>query len=280
MARRSGNFWCNNVAFSWPATRADTTVNATRSSPLPMSPVAPPRPPAIDVLDLRFTWPGAARPCIDLARFQVAAGEAVFVHGPSGCGKSTLLSLLCGVLVADAGHVSLLAQDWRGLSASRRDARRADHVGYIFQQFNLLPYLSALDNVLLPCRFSRVRRERAQAAVAGSVVEQAGHLLAQVGLPQALWRQPATALSVGQQQRVAAARALIGHPEVVIADEPTSSLDEAARDRFMSLLLEACRGAGTAVVFVSHDLRLAERFDRCVALPSINRAAASHEVPA
>ncbi|RZL09978.1 MAG: ABC transporter ATP-binding protein [Rubrivivax sp.] len=245
---------------------ATATVNATRPSVIPV----------VDVLDLRFTWPGAAAPCIDIPRFQVAASEAVFVHGPSGCGKSTLLSLLCGVLVADGGRVSLLAQDWLGLSTARRDAWRADHVGYIFQQFNLLPYLSALDNVLLPCRFSRLRRERAE-AVAGTALTQARHLLAQVGLPEALWRRPATALSVGQQQRVAAARALIGLPEVVIADEPTSSLDEAARDRFMALLLEACRSAGAAVVFVSHDLRLAERFDRGVPLPAINRAAAGDE---
>ena len=242
----------------------------------------PPRQ-VIDAHDLRFTWPGGARPCLDIPRFQVAAGEAVFLQGPSGCGKSTLLSLLCGVLVADAGRVSLMAQDWRGLSPARRDAWRADHVGYIFQQFNLLPYLSALDNVLLPCRFSRLRRERAQASVAGTAgtaVAQARHLLAQMGLPEALWRQPATALSVGQQQRVAAARALIGQPGVVIADEPTSSLDEAARDRFMALLLEACRSAGAAVVFVSHDLRLAGRFDRSVALPAINRAASDDEVRA
>ncbi len=254
-------------------------MNLTGSSPESL-----PRPQVVDALDLRFAWPGAARPCIDIAQFQVAAGEAVFVHGPSGCGKSTLLSLLCGVLVADAGRVSLLAQDWRGLNAARRDAWRADHVGYIFQQFNLLPYLSALDNVLLPCRFSRLRRERAGASsngsAQGSALQQARRLLAQVGLPEALWRQPATALSVGQQQRVAAARALIGQPEVVIADEPTSSLDEAARDRFMALLLQACQDTGAAVVFVSHDLRLAERFDRCVALPAINRAASGDEVAA
>ncbi|HSM23175.1 MAG TPA: ATP-binding cassette domain-containing protein, partial [Rubrivivax sp.] len=149
----------------------------------------------------------------------------------------------------------------------RRDAFRADHVGYVFQQFNLLPYLSVLDNVRLPCRFSRRRAARAPA-------DAAEHLLARVGLAEALWRRPAAQLSVGQQQRVAAARALIGAPELVIADEPTSALDTDLREAFMDLLLEACAGAGSTLVFVSHDDRLAARFDRRLELPAINRVAA------
>lgn len=216
---------------------------------------------------LRFAWPGAPAPCIDIAQFEVAAGEAVFLHGPSGCGKSTLLSLLAGVLVADAGSVQLLGQDWRTLPAAARDRRRVAHVGYIFQQFNLLPYLSVIDNVLLPCRFSRARRSPDARA-------QAEQLLARMGLDAALWPRSALQLSVGQQQRVAAARALIGRPEVVIADEPTSALDEDRREAFLDVLLSACEANGSALVFVSHDRRIAGRFSRQVLLPAINRAAA------
>ncbi|CAN5249939.1 ABC transporter ATP-binding protein [soil metagenome] len=219
---------------------------------------------------LRFAWPGATAPCIDIAHLEVAAGEAVFLHGPSGCGKSTLLSLLAGVLVADEGRVALLGHDWSALSGSGRDRCRVAHVGYIFQQFNLLPYLSVIDNVLLPCRFSA--RRCAQASHEGTPRVQAERLLMQMGLEAGLWTRPAMQLSVGQQQRVAAARALIGKPELVIADEPTSALDEDRREAFLDVLLEACTANRSALVFVSHDQRIASRFSRHVLLPEINRA--------
>ena len=227
----------------------------------------------IEITDLRYAWPRAGRDCVAIDRLTFAAGSTTFLHGPSGCGKSTLLGLLAGVLLPQAGRVSLLGTDWGSLSGARRDAFRADHVGYIFQQFNLLPYLSLVDNVLLPCRFSATRRERA-ARASGTAQTAAESLLQRVGLPAALWQARASDISVGQQQRVAAARALIGAPEVVIADEPTSSLDAALRDDFMALLLGSCRAAGSTLVFVSHDERLAERFDARVSLPQINRAAA------
>jgi putative ABC transport system ATP-binding protein len=227
--------------------------------------------PVLSAESLRFAWPGAAAPCIDIERLDVHAGEAVFLHGPSGCGKSTLLSLLAGVLVADAGRVTLLGQDWAALSGAARDRYRVAHVGYIFQQFNLLPYLSVLDNVLLPCRFSAPRMERASRD--GGARRQAGLLLDRMGLDTGLWRRQAMQLSVGQQQRVAAARALIGQPELVIADEPTSALDEDRREAFLDVLLSACAASRSALVFVSHDQRIAARFSRHVLLPAINRAA-------
>lgn len=220
---------------------------------------------------LRFAWPGMKAPCIDIEAFRITAGESVFLHGPSGCGKSTLLSLLAGVLVADEGRVTLLGHDWSQLSGAARDRCRVAHVGYIFQQFNLLPYLSVLDNVLLPCRFSQ--RRESQAARGGSSREQAENLLDQMGLDRHLWKRQAMQLSVGQQQRVAAARALIGQPEVVIADEPTSALDEDRREAFLDVLLTACLVNHSALVFVSHDQRIAQRFARHVLLPEINRAA-------
>ena len=223
--------------------------------------------PALALTELRYRWPGADRDALHLSALQLMAGETVFLRGPSGCGKSTLLGLAAGVLLPAAGSSSLLGQRWSALSAAGRDRHRAAHVGYIFQQFNLLPYLSVLDNVRLPCRFSPTRAARAAPDAAQS-------LLARTGLAQRLWAQPAGALSVGQQQRVAAARALIGAPEVVIADEPTSALDEDLRESFMALLLGACAEAGSALLFVSHDRRLAERFGRVVDLPAINLALA------
>ncbi len=240
----------------------------------------------IEITDLRFAWPRAVHDVLHLPALSVAAGQRVFLHGPSGCGKSTLLGLMAGVLLPRSGQVRLLGTDWASLSAGRRDARRADHVGLIFQQFNLLPYLDAVDNVCLPCTLSRTRRERALAAARGlvSLRGAAESLLQRMKLPPDTWRRPAAMLSVGQQQRVAAARALMGRPEVVIADEPTSALDSAHRDAFMALLLEACDegdGPPRTLVFVSHDERLAAHFDTRLSLPALNQAASpvAHDGP-
>ncbi|WP_437341770.1 ATP-binding cassette domain-containing protein [Cupriavidus basilensis] len=184
----------------------------------------------IDLRDIAFTWPAQAAPGLRLDRLRLGAGEQVFVCGPSGSGKSTLLSMLAGVLLPQQGTVRVLGTALGALSASRRDRFRADHVGLVFQQFNLLPYLSVVDNVLLPCRFSPARRERT--AAQGETPEAAARaLLRQLDLSPALWQRPVTQLSVGQQQRVAAARALIGCPQVVLADEPTSALPCAAAAR-------------------------------------------------
>jgi putative ABC transport system ATP-binding protein len=222
----------------------------------------------ITVKDLRYAWPGAADSLV-IDALDIPTGRTVFLHGPSGCGKSTLLGLMAGVLQARQGTVSLLGQDWSGLPPGRRDQRRADHVGIVFQQFNLLPYLSVLDNVLLPCRFSARRAARCE----GSPAAAARLLLQRVGLDAPLHGRRADALSVGQQQRVAAARALIGAPGLVIADEPTSALDANLRDAFMDLLLGECAAAGSTLVFVSHDDRLATRFDDRLSLPHLNQAA-------
>ena len=229
--------------------------------------------PALSVRDLRHRWPRAGHDVLDIPTLEVLPGQAVFLHGPSGCGKSTLLGLLAGVLLPAAGRVEVLGRDWAGLRPAERDRHRADHLGVVFQQFNLLPYLGTLDNVLLPCRFSARRRQQARRDH-GSEAEAAAHLLMRMDLPASLATRRAAELSVGQQQRVAAARALIGSPEIVIADEPTSALDAALRDRFMELLLSSTREAGCTLVFVSHDERLAAHFDRCESLPGLNRAGA------
>lgn len=224
---------------------------------------------ALAITDLVFRWPGQASACLDIPAFALAPGERVFLHGPSGTGKSTLLNVIGGVAIGERGRVEALGNDLARLSGRARDAFRADHIGFIFQQFNLLPWLSALDNVLLPCTFSALRKSRA-----GNPHTEAGRLLTHLDLAPALWSKPAAELSVGQQQRVAAARALIGRPEILIADEPTSALDAARQMAFVDLLLAETADAGAALLFVSHDARLAAHFDRSVALAEINRAAA------
>lgn len=223
--------------------------------------------PLLSIEDLGLRWPKANHDALAISRFDLQQGETAFLYGPSGCGKSTLLSLVGGVLIASRGAVRLLGHDWQQLSSSQRDRLRADHVGFIFQQFNLLPYLSVLDNVLLACRFSERRSLQA-----GHPQQTAQRLLEQVGIRSTEWGRRASDLSVGQQQRVAAARALIGRPNLVIADEPTSALDETLRDSFMSLLLQTCAEAGSALLFVSHDARLATRFHRQIDLTAINEA--------
>ncbi len=232
--------------------------------------------PLLHLQSMRFRWPGADRDCVAIDEMQLAPGETVFVRGPSGCGKSTLLSLVAGVLTADSGRVMLLGRDWKALRPSARDRLRSDHIGYIFQQFNLLPYLSVRDNVLLACRLSPRRASRA----GPSPQVAADQLLEHMGLGTELRSRAAAQLSVGQQQRVAAARALIGKPDLVIADEPTSALDAELRDSFMRLLMNACREAGSALIFVSHDRGLAGHFDRQLDLGLVNRALATDAVDA
>lgn len=226
----------------------------------------------VQIRDLRFAWPGSRVDVLNLPELNLQAGMSYFLHGPSGCGKSTLLGLMAGVLVPRQGRVELLGQDWSRLPAAQRDRRRAEHVGVIFQQFNLLPYLSCLDNVLLPCELSSARAARCATAP----LDEARRLLQRMELPQALWQRRADALSIGQQQRVAAARALIGRPGLVIADEPTSALDEPLRDTFMALLMGESRQAGGTLVFVSHDERLASHFDERLSLQALQ---ASPELP-
>lgn len=228
---------------------------------------------AVHISGLRFSWtPGL--PVLDLPSLTVARGERLFLQGPSGSGKSTLLGLLGGVLVPEAGIVRVLETDLGALRPAARDRFRADHVGFVFQMFNLLPYLSMVDNVTLAGAFSRRRQERAGSDPGG----EARRLLSALGLGSASQlRRPVGELSMGQQQRVAAARALFGRPELLVADEPTSALDAATQDIFLGLLFEQTSEAGSALLMVSHDERLAPRFDRVLRLEDIahtERAAA------
>ena len=224
----------------------------------------------IDIEPMRFAWTRGGPDTLVLGRLHVAQGQTVFLHGPSGCGKSSLLGLLAGVLLPQQGRVSLLGQDWAALPSGQRDTFRADHVGVIFQQFNLLPYLSVLDNVTLPCHFSKRRHERCLSA--GGAEVSAQNWLQRMGLPEELWTRRADALSVGQQQRVAAARALMGQPELILADEPTSALDAALRHDFMDVLMQAAHDTGSTLVCVSHDPQQATRFGLQWSLPDLQQA--------
>ena len=217
--------------------------------------------PAVELRDVVFRWQDGDAFVLELPELVLAAGERLFVHGPSGSGKSTLLNLIGGVVQPARGEVRLLGQPLAALGTAARDAFRAAHTGFIFQQFNLIPYLSVLDNVRLPCRFSQRRAERA-----GDETQEARRLLSALDIAAELWTRPANRLSVGQQQRVAAARALLGKPEIIIADEPTSALDAGRQAAFLDLLLAEARAAGSSVLFVSHDLALAEHFERTLEL--------------
>ena len=229
--------------------------------------------PVVDLSSLRFSWTAAGPPLLEIGTLRVARGERVFLRGRSGSGKSTLLNLLAGVVTPQDGSIRILGSDLRTLSGAGRDRFRADHIGYIFQMFNLIAYLSVIENVCLPCGFSEQRRQRAIEGGA-SLESEAIRLLRHLDMgDEGLLRRPVTELSVGQQQRVAAARALIGAPEVVIADEPTSALDANRRAAFLELLFAQCSRNNTALVFASHDESLAPLFDRTIELTELNRAA-------
>ena len=226
---------------------------------------------AIRVDKLRFAWPGHPL-VLDIDSFTLARGEKLFLRGPSGSGKSTLLGLIAGVLSPETGTIDVLGNDMAALSAAKRDRVRADHLGVIFQMFNLVPYLSVTGNVTLPLRFSPARRTKVGKDAEG----EARRLLGRLGLTDTtLLDRRVSDLSVGQQQRVAAARALMGGPDIVIADEPTSALDSDARDKFIELLSEEAGRTGAALLFVSHDASLARQFDRAVDLSEINKAGVS-----
>jgi putative ABC transport system ATP-binding protein len=226
---------------------------------------------AIDIQDLEFGWTPQS-PLLSIQRFSVAPGEKVFLKGPSGSGKSTLLGLIGGVLKPRAGTIQLIGTPLETLSASERDRFRGEHIGFIFQMFNLIPYLTVRENVMLPLRFSAARQQRLNGA---DVSSEALRLLTALGLTDSqLLNRPVTQLSMGQQQRVAAARALIGRPDLVVADEPTSALDADTRAGFLQLLMSECAAFGTALLFVSHDAALGTLFDRTLSLHDINRVSA------
>ncbi|GLS89893.1 methionine ABC transporter ATP-binding protein [Psychromonas marina] len=222
----------------------------------------------IKINDLCFSW--KTTPVINISNLHIQTGKHLFIEGPSGSGKSTLLSLLAGVLTPNSGGIEVLKQPLTSLSSSQKDSFRADHIGFIFQQFNLIPYLSVIDNITLPCSFSTIRKQKAITR-SGDLKSEAVRLLKALGLTgEDIFQRNVNELSVGQQQRVAAARAMLGSPEIIIADEPTSALDSAHRDAFISTLFNECDKENITLIFVSHDSSLKKHFNHHINLGAIN----------
>lgn len=218
----------------------------------------------INLNNVHFTYPDTPnKPILTIPSWTVEAREQVFVHGPSGAGKSTLLNLLSGMLVPTAGEISILDNRLDQMGRRQRDRFRANHIGYVFQQFNLISYLNAVESVQLATLFSQRRRS-------GIRKYEIEELLEKLNLSSDDWHKQTNTLSIGQQQRVAIARALINKPELLIADESTSSLDQHNRDNFMSVLMSLVKENNITLVFVSHDMSLSRYFKRVDALSDIS----------
>jgi len=213
---------------------------------------------ALQFNDLKFSYGTTA--VLDLTDFAIHAGEIVFLFGPSGSGKSTLLELIAGVLQVQSGELKVLDEPYSEKTPAQLDQFRAANIGYIFQSFNLIPYLSVTENLVLPLMFSKTALDQSRF----------DKLVDGLGLRPYLNRK-VTDLSVGQQQRVAAARALLKKPKVILADEPTSALDYDHREKFLELLFHFCREDQTTVLFVSHDRTIEKLFDRSISLQALNK---------
>lgn len=220
----------------------------------------------LEISNLMFAYPDQPElPVIDIEYWAVNHGESIFIHGPSGSGKSTLLNLLGGMLLPQKGSVSVAGHRLDAMSDSKRNQFRANHIGFVFQQFNLIPYLTPLENIELAQRFGKAKSSNQS-------LNEAQNLLTNLSLKPDVWHQASGKLSVGEQQRVAIARALINKPSLLIADEPTSSLDEQNKQGFISLLTSIAAQQNLTLIFVSHDQSLAQYFDRVEVFDALNKA--------
>ncbi|SIN75987.1 putative ABC transport system ATP-binding protein [Singulisphaera sp. GP187] len=211
-----------------------------------------------------FAEPGGGRlPILDVAEFQVDAGEQVVLVGRSGCGKTTLLHVIAGISTPDSGEIQVDGRDLVRLHEAERDRFRAENIGYVFQSFNLLAGFTALENVLLGMAFGQGRRDTARAR----------ELLDRVGLAHRQRHKPAQ-LSIGEQQRVAVARSLANRPRLLLADEPTASVDAKNQQQVIDLIRETCEEEGVALLLVTHAPEIATRFERIVQLENLNKVAA------
>jgi putative ABC transport system ATP-binding protein len=212
-----------------------------------------------------FTEPDGSRlPVLDVPEFRVEAGEQVLLMGQSGCGKTTLLHIIAGIGRPDSGLVEVAGTDLGRLSEPQRDRFRAVHIGYVFQTFNLLAGFSALENVMLGMSFAGGRPD----------LKRAQGLLERVGLSHRTTHKPA-ALSVGEQQRVAVARALANRPKLLLADEPTANVDARHQQQIIDLVRTTCGEEQVALVLVTHAPQVAEQFERIEQLERMNLAVAA-----
>lgn len=219
----------------------------------------------IEVNNLRFAFPNTTKQLLNIADLKIEQGEKIFLHGPSGCGKSTFLEIVSGVLNFDQGDVSINQQSLVKMSPSEKDQFRSKNIGYIFQNFNLLPYLNIFENITLPLHLNGKIKD------AKNIHAEVEAICKKLGIAELL-NQNVGQLSVGQQQRVAVARALVSQPKLILADEPTSALDFDHRDKFLKLLFEICSEKKITLIFVSHDHSLKTLFDRSIAFNDINKA--------
>nr|WP_136251015.1 ATP-binding cassette domain-containing protein [Ningiella ruwaisensis] len=233
--------------------------------------------PAIAFKELRFCYPNQEHDIISIDQWEVARGEQVFLSGHSGSGKSTLLNLICGALSPNSGEINLLDKRFSSLPSRERDKFRAKHIGVVFQQFNLIEYLSVAENVELAAYFGNTYvgdtyfgNNDTNADGANNFKSRLLQMCEAVKLPRTILNQSAGKLSVGQQQRVAIIRALINEPEIMIVDEPTSALDSNARDGFINLLMSLAGEIRSTLLFVSHDEGLAQHFSKHVSIEQIN----------
>lgn len=222
----------------------------------------------INLSNIRFSYPEQSNSLLlDIPSWSLSAGEHTLIYGSSGSGKSTLLNIINGLLSVNSGHVKVLGQHLNKMTSRQRDNFRANNIGYIFQQFNLIPYLNAVDNIQLASYFSKSK---------SSLNEKIKALLKTLNLPEKDWNKPVRSLSIGQQQRIAIARALINKPTLLIADEPTSSLDQENSDSFMALLMSIVEKNNITLLFVSHDMSLSHYFTRVQSLNDINKIECVH----
>lgn len=207
---------------------------------------------------------GELLPILDVPRLAVAEGEQVVIRGRSGGGKTTLLNVIAGLATPDSGRIVIDETDVTRLPEAARDQFRARHIGFVFQTFNLLAGFTALENVLLGMTFTGQRNDPTRAQ----------ELLAKVGLGHRLTHKPAT-LSVGEQQRVAVARALVNRPVLLLADEPTANIDPTHQQQVIDLLRDVCRAERVAMLLVTHSDEVAQQFERVEHLEQLNRLMAA-----
>ncbi|QDU00034.1 ABC transporter ATP-binding protein [Gimesia aquarii] len=203
---------------------------------------------------------GSILPILNIERFELKESEQVVLIGESGSGKSTLLNVISGITSADSGKVTIAGTEIASMAEVVRDRFRAERIGFVFQTFNLLPAFSALENVLLGMSFSREKPNR----------NRAKELLAQVGLEHRLHHRPQQ-MSVGEQQRVAVARALANQPKLLLADEPTANVDISNQETILQLLRDACAQNQISMLLVTHSQEVAKQFDRVETLSDFNK---------
>ncbi|MDC1311556.1 ABC transporter ATP-binding protein [Burkholderiales bacterium] len=219
----------------------------------------------ITIQDVKYSYPShPERLVLDIPSWSISEEKKTFLYGPSGCGKSTLLSALSG-LIKTTGNLMVFGQSLSDMSSEQRDIFRAKNIGFVFQQFNLISYLNAIDNIKLASGFGPNHRNE-------TIEREIKILLDELNISEDEWSEPARNLSIGQQQRIAIARALINKPQLLIADEPTSSLDQVNRDIFMALLMSLVDQHKITLLLVSHDMSLAAHFNNIVSLDKINFA--------